>query len=127
MGGTVGLHSRAAQQGYTVGLDKIRDAASQVSVMQEELEAIQPHLTAASQEVDKSVALVEKDLNEVSELEKIVKNEDAVVSDKTKQADIIRQDCQEELAEVATHLAFYAGWPAGMSAATVLKEVLDAR
>nr|WP_035810605.1 carboxymuconolactone decarboxylase family protein [Kocuria sp. TGY1127_2] len=34
---------------------------------------------------------------------------------------------QEELAEVATHLAFYAGWPAGMSAATVLKEVLDAR
>ena len=72
----------------------------QVSVMQEELEAIQPHLTAASKEVDKSVTLVEKDLSEVSELEKIVKNEDAVVSEKSKQADIIRQDCQEELAEV---------------------------
>ena len=81
-------------------MDKIKDAASQVSVMQKELEAIQPHLTAASKEVDKSVALVEKDLSEVSELEKNVKNEDAVVSDKTKQADIIRQDCQEELAEV---------------------------
>ena len=88
------------KQRYTVGLDKIKDAASQVSVMQEELEAIQPHLTAASKEVDKSVTLVEKDLSEVSELEKIVKNEDGVVSEKSKQADIIRQDCQEELAEV---------------------------
>ena len=88
------------KQRFTVGLDKIKDAASQVSVMQGELEAIQPHLTAASKEVDKSVALVEKDLNEVSELEKIVKNEDAVVSEKTKQADTIRQELQEELAEV---------------------------
>jgi len=34
---------------------------------------------------------------------------------------------QEELSEAATHLAFYAGWPAGMTAATTLKEVLDAR
>ena len=34
---------------------------------------------------------------------------------------------QEELAELTTHLAFYAGWPAGMSAATTLKQVLDAR
>lgn len=29
----------------------------------------------------------------------------------------------EELAEVATHLAFYTGWPAGMSAVNVLAEV----
>lgn len=34
---------------------------------------------------------------------------------------------REELSEVATHLAFYAGWPAGMSAATTLKEVLGGR
>ncbi|OKI46381.1 carboxymuconolactone decarboxylase family protein [Micromonospora sp. CB01531] len=34
---------------------------------------------------------------------------------------------REELAEVATHLAFYAGWPAGMSTATTLKQVLDER
>ena len=53
--------------------------------MQGELEDIQPHLTAASKEVDKFVALVEKDANEVSELEKIVKNEDAIVTEKNKQ------------------------------------------
>jgi 4-carboxymuconolactone decarboxylase len=34
---------------------------------------------------------------------------------------------RDELAELATHLAFYAGWPAGMSAATTLKGVLDER
>lgn len=34
---------------------------------------------------------------------------------------------RDELAEAATHLAFYAGWPAGMGAAGLLKEVLDAR
>lgn len=32
---------------------------------------------------------------------------------------------REELAEVATHLAFYAGWPAGMSAVTVLAGIED--
>lgn len=32
---------------------------------------------------------------------------------------------REELAEVATHLAFYAGWPAGMSAGTVLAEASE--
>ncbi|MGF4046243.1 carboxymuconolactone decarboxylase family protein [Paenarthrobacter nitroguajacolicus] len=34
---------------------------------------------------------------------------------------------EEELVEAATHLAFYAGWPAGMTAATTLKEVLRER
>ncbi|MGO1345876.1 MAG: carboxymuconolactone decarboxylase family protein [Bifidobacterium psychraerophilum] len=33
----------------------------------------------------------------------------------------------DELSEAVTHLAFYAGWPAGMSAAVILKQVLDAR
>lgn len=30
---------------------------------------------------------------------------------------------RDELAELVTHLAFYAGWPAGMSAAILLKQV----
>ena len=34
---------------------------------------------------------------------------------------------REELAEAATHLAFYAGWPAGMSATATLRQVLDER
>ncbi|WP_421990486.1 carboxymuconolactone decarboxylase family protein [Roseococcus sp.] len=34
---------------------------------------------------------------------------------------------QEELAGLITHLAFYAGWPASMTAARVLTEVLEKR
>jgi 4-carboxymuconolactone decarboxylase len=32
---------------------------------------------------------------------------------------------KEELSEVITHLAFYAGWPAAVTAATVAKQVFD--
>jgi len=34
---------------------------------------------------------------------------------------------REELAEVMTHLAFYAGWPSAVSAVSIAKEVLPAR
>ncbi len=30
----------------------------------------------------------------------------------------------DELTEAITHLAFYAGWPTAMTAATLLKEIL---
>jgi 4-carboxymuconolactone decarboxylase len=33
---------------------------------------------------------------------------------------------ETELKEAITHLAFYAGWPNGMSAMTVAKQVFDA-
>jgi len=33
---------------------------------------------------------------------------------------------KEELSEVITHLAFYAGWPAAMSAANIAREVFEA-
>jgi 4-carboxymuconolactone decarboxylase len=33
----------------------------------------------------------------------------------------------DELREVVTHVTFYAGWPTGVNAARVLKEVFDAR
>ncbi|HUB11592.1 MAG TPA: carboxymuconolactone decarboxylase family protein [Acetobacteraceae bacterium] len=32
---------------------------------------------------------------------------------------------KEELSEVITHLAFYAGWPAAMTAANVAREVFE--
>jgi 4-carboxymuconolactone decarboxylase len=34
---------------------------------------------------------------------------------------------KNELSEVMTHLAFYAGWPAAMTAAQVAKDVFDKR
>ena len=34
---------------------------------------------------------------------------------------------KDEIAEIITHLAFYSGWPGSMTAARVLKEVMDER
>ena len=34
---------------------------------------------------------------------------------------------REELGELITHLAFYAGWPAAMTAGRIAKTVFDAR
>ena len=34
---------------------------------------------------------------------------------------------KDEIAEVITHLAFYSGWPASMTAARVAKEVMEER
>ena len=34
---------------------------------------------------------------------------------------------KNELSEVITHLAFYAGWPAAMTAAQIAKDVFDKR
>ena len=34
---------------------------------------------------------------------------------------------KEEIGEVITHVAFYAGWPTAANAARIIKEVYDAR
>lgn len=34
---------------------------------------------------------------------------------------------KDEIGELITHLAFYAGWPAAMTAALVAKEVFEGR
>jgi len=34
---------------------------------------------------------------------------------------------KDEIAELITHLAFYSGWPTAMTAASLAKEVFDAR
>jgi len=34
---------------------------------------------------------------------------------------------QDEIAELITHLAFYSGWPTAMTAASLAKEVFEAR
>ena len=34
---------------------------------------------------------------------------------------------REEIGELVTHLAFYAGWPAAMTAGTIARRVFDAR
>lgn len=85
---------------YEVSLDKLRGAEGQVTVMQEEMAAIQPNLVQASKEVDSCMAMVDKEQVEVVELEKTVKAEDALVNEKKKLVETVSNECEAEFTEV---------------------------
>jgi dynein heavy chain len=85
---------------YEVSLDKLKSAEGQVNIMHEEMAAVQPSLSEASQEVDAYMTLVEKEQIELVELEKMVKTDDIVVTDKKKMAELLSNDCEHEFTEV---------------------------
>lgn len=55
---------------YEIGLEKLENAASQISIMQEELLKLEPALDVANLEVIEVTATVEK---ETMEFEKVIK------------------------------------------------------
>lgn len=65
---------------YEVGLSKLENAASEVGVMQEALEKLQPELAAAAARVEKTVQAVEKQKKEASEVEKIIMEDEVVAN-----------------------------------------------
>ncbi|QQP52952.1 Uncharacterized protein FKW44_005260, partial [Caligus rogercresseyi] len=71
---------------------RLRKSMSQVSIMQAEMNAIQPNLAIASKDVDEVL----------SEQDKVLKSEESIVNEKKKLADTIRNDCESELAEVSS-------------------------
>lgn len=52
---------------YEVGIEKLDSAAGEVSVMQEELAALQPQLVVAANQVQEMVAKVDKESVDVAE------------------------------------------------------------
>jgi dynein heavy chain len=57
-----------AKSRYEVGLQKLDSAAGEVSVMQEELVALQPQLVVAADQVQELVAKVEKESADVADV-----------------------------------------------------------
>lgn len=53
---------------YEVGIQKLDHAASEVSVMQEDLVALQPQLVMATNQVQEMVTKVEKESADVAEV-----------------------------------------------------------
>ncbi|XP_041458176.1 dynein heavy chain 3, axonemal-like isoform X7 [Lytechinus variegatus] len=83
---------------YIVGLEKLDFAASQISVMQEELTALQPKLIENSKETDKLIAIVQKETQEVDAKRQIVAADEAVANAAAKEAQAIKEDCEANLA-----------------------------
>ncbi|XP_033628553.1 dynein heavy chain 7, axonemal-like isoform X2 [Asterias rubens] len=84
---------------YEVGLEKLQNAASQVSTMQKELEELQPQLVVASKEVDDIMIIIERDSVEVAKTEKIVKADEEIANKQAMAAKAIKDECDAELSE----------------------------
>uniref|UniRef100_UPI00398F1DFB dynein axonemal heavy chain 7 isoform X1 n=2 Tax=Pristiophorus japonicus TaxID=55135 RepID=UPI00398F1DFB len=84
---------------YEVGLEKLDSAASQVAIMQVELEALQPELIVASFAVDEMMVMIEKESIEVSRTEEIVKADEIIANEQAMAAKAIKDECDADLAK----------------------------
>ncbi|KAM7373014.1 hypothetical protein PAMP_007900 [Pampus punctatissimus] len=88
-----------AQNRYIVGLQKLEFAASQVSVMQQELTALQPELIQTSAETDKMMVKIEKETVEVDAKKELVSADEKVANEAAAAAQAIKDECEGDLAE----------------------------
>ncbi|RZF38562.1 hypothetical protein LSTR_LSTR006157 [Laodelphax striatellus] len=84
---------------YEVGLDKLNKAASEVSVMQDDLVKLQPALQVAAQNVKDILVKVEEESADVAKVEEVVKADEAVANEQAQAAQAIKDDCDANLAE----------------------------
>lgn len=68
------------RQRYLTGLEKLDFAASQVSVMQQELKDLQPELIKTSAETEKLMIKIEQDTVEVEAKKEVRKYEDSILT-----------------------------------------------
>ncbi|KAF0024691.1 hypothetical protein F2P81_023493 [Scophthalmus maximus] len=104
-----------ARNRYIVGLEKLDFAASQVSVMQLELTALQPELIKTSAETDKMMVKIEAETVEVDAKKELVSADEKVANDAAAAAKAIKDECEGDLAEALPALA------AALSALDTLK------
>ncbi len=83
---------------YEVGLEKLESAATQVSTMQVELEALQPQLRVASKEVEEMMVVIQRESVEVSKTEKVVRVDEAEANEQAMAAKAIKDECDADLA-----------------------------
>ncbi|XP_043945444.1 dynein axonemal heavy chain 3 [Protopterus annectens] len=84
---------------YLVGLEKLQFAASQVSVMQKELTALQPELIKTSAETEKMMVKIEQETVEVDAKKELVSADEKVANEAAAAAKAIKDECEGDLAE----------------------------
>lgn len=84
---------------YLNGLDKLADAASQVSVMQKKLQELQPQLVKTSEETEKLMVKIEQETVEVEAKSELVAADEAIMNEAAANAQSIKDDCENDLAE----------------------------
>ncbi|XP_036144833.1 dynein heavy chain 3, axonemal isoform X1 [Monomorium pharaonis] len=92
------------QNRYETGLEKLDFAASQVTIMQNELHQLQPKLLAQSQLSDKLMIRIEQDTVNVEAKKEIVAADEALANEAAAAAQAIKDDCESDLAEATPAL-----------------------
>jgi dynein heavy chain len=87
------------RQRYLTGLDKLQFASSQVSVMQDELTALQPKLIETSAATEKLMIKIERDTVDVEATKEVVAADEALANEAAAAAQAIKDDCENDLAE----------------------------
>ncbi|XP_071815449.1 dynein axonemal heavy chain 3-like isoform X3 [Apostichopus japonicus] len=83
---------------YSVGLEKLDFAASQISVMQEELTALQPQLIQTSEETVKLIEIIQKETVQVDAKRQVVAAEEEKANAAAEEAMTIKAECEQNLA-----------------------------
>ncbi|ESO89088.1 hypothetical protein LOTGIDRAFT_210054 [Lottia gigantea] len=84
---------------YITGLEKLEFAASQVSIMQQELTDLQPELIKTSADTEKLMIKIEQDTVEVEAKKEVVAADEAVANEAAAEAQAIKDECEGDLAE----------------------------
>lgn len=84
---------------YEVGLEKLQNAGAEVSVMQANLIALEPQLVEATAKVEETMRNVERESAEAADVEKIVMQDEEVANEQAKAAQLIKDECDANLAE----------------------------
>eukprot|EP00854_Cymbomonas_tetramitiformis_P002297 gene2297-3019_t len=88
-----------ASKRYEVGLEKLVSTESQVSEMQEELEALQPQLIQSGKETEAAMVVIARETTEADKVKVVVAKEEAVASGEAAKVMAIKDDCEAQLAE----------------------------
>ncbi|BBM97612.1 dynein axonemal heavy chain [Marchantia polymorpha subsp. ruderalis] len=83
---------------YSGGLQKLYGAEEQVSVMKQELEALQPVLLKTAEDTNALLKKIAADRKEAETTRALVEKEEAVANVKAIEAKEIKDDCESELA-----------------------------
>nr|XP_012232176.1 PREDICTED: dynein heavy chain 7, axonemal-like isoform X1 [Linepithema humile] len=89
-------HTKARYEG---GLGQLDGTQRQVEEMQNMLKQLQPKLIAATQDIQRMLADVEKENQEVAEFEKVVKIDEIAAQAAADEANVIKTECDADLAE----------------------------
>lgn len=89
----------AKRERYTTGLEKLENAAKQVSDMQQKLFDLQPKLKQLSDETEQIMVTIERDTAEAEKKKEVVGADEAAANEAAAAAQAIKDDCDSDLQE----------------------------